>query len=665
MRFVKQEGIRDCGITCLFNIIRYYGGNVSVEKLRELTETNEKGTSIYNIIKTSRELGLEAKAYKCELNDLANIEFPIIAYMKLNNYYHFVILKDIDIDKVSIFDPIKGDISYTEEEFLNIWQRIIITFKRDGNIVNENTYYFNYLKELVLNNKKLIIILLLIYLSISIIDIVFSITLKNIVTSNTIHIVFIFTLFILKCLSYYTNNKFALKFNNKIDNDLSRKIYKKLFSLPYSYYHNRPLGDLISKINDLYYVKDFLNLLTSSSVIDGLLILFISNFILFTSFKLFVTLLFCSAVYFLLNLFTLRDEIKRLNELKENNTNNNALLMDNILGIDTIKNLNIENKIITKQIKSFNLYLDSFNNYNNFINKKSTILLFVSYLPILTLLISKYSGGEVIMLYTLLTTYFSSLNNITVLLRKYMDANISFKRLNNLLNYEVNDESDKVIKDIKNVKFNNINYKINNKTLLNNFSLNINKGDNIFVSGENGVGKSTIFKILNKNINIKKNNIYINNIDINDIKESSIKNNICYVSQDEYIFNDTIKNNILLYKNVSQRELRKVLKDTELDKILKNKNIDLNYLLEENGHNLSGGERQKILLARTLLRKIDFIIFDETTSEIDIETERKILNNIKTEYNKTMILISHRESNMDLFNKKVLLKGGNYERIKC
>jgi len=269
------------------------------------------------------------------------------------------------------------------------------------------------------------------------------------------------------------------------------------------------------------------------------------------------------------------------------------------------------------------------------------------------------------MLYTLLTTYFSSLNNITILLRKYMDANISFKRLNNLLNYDINEESDKVIRDIQNIKINNINYKINNKSLLCNFSLNINKGDNVFISGENGVGKSTIFKILNKNINIKKNNIFINNIDINDIKESSIKNNICYVSQNEYIFNDTIKNNILLYKNVSNKELRKVLKVTELDKILKNKNIDLNYILEENGHNLSGGERQKILLARTLLRKIDFIIFDETTSEIDTETERKILNNIKTEYNKTMILISHRESNIDLFDKRVLLKGGNYERIKC
>ena len=664
MRYVKQEGIRDCGITCLYNIIRYYKGDVSLEKLRELTDTNENGTSIYNIIKASKSLGLEAKAYRCELNDLANIEFPIIAYIKLNNYYHFVSIKDIDIDKISIFDPIRGDISYNEDDFINVWQRIIITFKPNGKVVNENIYYFDYMKELVLNNKKLIIILLSIYLSVSIMDIIFSIVLKHSITSN-INFYIILMLFIFKTLSHYVNNKYALKFNNKIDNDLSSKIYKKLFSLPYSYYHNRPVGDLISKINDLYYVKDFLNLLTSSSVIDSLLIIFILIFIMFTSFKIFIVLLFCSIVYFLYNFHTQFIEIKRLNELKENNTNNNALLMDNVLGIDTIKNLNIENKIITKQIQKFNLYLHSYNAYNNLIIKKSTVLLIISYIPMIILLTSKYTSGNLILLYSLLTTYFSSLNNITLLIRKYMDANLSFKRINNLLNYEIKDDTNKVIKDIQNIRFNNINYKINNKNLLNNFTLNINKGDNVFISGGNGLGKSTIFKLLNKNISIKKNNIFINNIDINDIKESSVKNNICYVSQDEYIFNDSIRNNILLYKNVSSKELNKVLKVTELDKVLKNKNINLDFLLEENGHNLSGGERQKILLARSLLRKIDFIIFDETTSEIDAETERKILKNIKTEYNKTMVLISHRDSNLDLFNKRVLLKGGNYERIKC
>lgn len=521
------------------------------------------------------------------------------------------------------------------------------------------------MKEEILNNKRLIIILLSFYLIVTIIDIIFSIVLKQIVTSKSISLIFIFLLFILKIFSYYINNNYALKFNNKIDDDLSSKIYTKLFSLPYSYYHNRPIGDLISKINDLYYIKDFLNLLTSSSVIDLLLITFIPLFILFTSFKLFTVLLFCSTVYFLFNFHTQKDENKKLNGVKESNSNNNSLLTDNVLGIDTIKNLNIENKVITNQLKCFHSYLHSYTIYNDFIIKKTTILMIISYIPILVLLTNKYTSGDIIMLFTMLTTYFSSLNNISLLVRKYMDANLSFKRLNSLLNYEITNDNNKVIKDIQNIKFNNLSYRVNNKILINNFSLNVNKGDNIFVSGKNGVGKSTLCKLLIKNLSIKRDNIFINDIDINDIKESSIKDNICYVSQDEYVFNDSIKNNILLYKSISSKELKKVLKVTELDKLFKHKNINLDYLLEENGHNLSGGEKQKILLARTLLRKTDYIILDETTSEIDIGTERRILKNIQTEYKKTIIFISHRDSNKDLFNKKVLLKGGNYERIKC
>ena len=658
MRYVKQSGIRDCGITCLYNIIRFHKGDVSIEKLRELSHTNENGTSIYNLMETSKSLGLNAKAYRCELNDLSKVEFPIIAYIKLNNYYHFVIIKDVEVDNILVFDPIRGDISYTIDEFLKDWQNIIITFKKEGKIVNENTYYFDYLKELVLNNKNLMIILLIIYLVITIIDISYSIILKQIMTSKKILFVSILSLFILKIFSYCINNKIALKFNNKIDDDLSSKIYKKLFSLPYSYYHSRPVGDLLSKINDLYYVKDFLNLLTSSSVIDALLITFILIFILFTSFKMFMILLFCSIVYFLFDFHTLKHEIKKLNELKESYSNNNAILTDNVLGIDTIKNLNIENKVITSQLKNFHSYQHSYYTYNTYLIHKSTILLVISYIPMLVLLTNKYTSGELIMLFSLLTTYFSSLNNITLLIRKYMDANLSYKRLNDLLNYEITNDTNKVIKDIQNIKFNNINYKINNKILINNFTLNINKGDNIFISGKNGVGKSTICKLLIKNLPIKNNNIFINNIDLNDIKESSVKNNISYASQDEYIFQDTIKNNIILNKNVSSSEINKVLKVTELDKMLKNKNISLDYFLEENGHNLSGGERQKILLARTLLRKTDFVVFDETTSEIDVETERKIIKNIQTEYKKTMIFISHRDSNIDLFNKKVYLKGG-------
>ena len=108
-----------------------------------------------------------------------------------------------------------------------------------------------------------------------------------------------------------------------------------------------------------------------------------------------------------------------------------------------------------------------------------------------------------------------------------------------------------------------------------------------------------------------------------------------------------------MYKNAKKVEIEKALKVSTLDKVLKKKNINLDYIIEENGINLSGGERQKLLIARALLRETDMIVFDETMNEIDVETERKILENIKNEYKKTIVLISHRLNNKDLFNKVI------------
>ena len=164
-----------------------------------------------------------------------------------------------------------------------------------------------------------------------------------------------------------------------------------------------------------------------------------------------------------------------------------------------------------------------------------------------------------------------------------------------------------------------------------------------------------MLKLLTKELELKEGNIYINDIELNNIKINSIRNNICYVSQNEFVFNDSIKNNITMYKNIKPKEIEKVLKVTMLDKVLKKRNINLDFILEENGHNLSAGERQKVLLARTLLRNTNFVIFDETMNEIDIDSERKILERIMTEYKKSIVLVSHRNSNIDLFNKRVTI----------
>ena len=161
------------------------------------------------------------------------------------------------------------------------------------------------------------------------------------------------------------------------------------------------------------------------------------------------------------------------------------------------------------------------------------------------------------------------------------------------------------------------------------------------------------------------NKIKISNIDINHYHLQNIRTNITYVTNNEYLFNDTIKNNICLYQEYPEEEINKVCNICLVDDIIKKNEANILANIEENGFNLSNGERQRIILARSLLKKTNIYIFDEALAQIDINREKQILKNI-FDYlkDKTIIIISHRNNNKKLFDRIVKLDQGKIHEIK-
>ena len=177
--------------------------------------------------------------------------------------------------------------------------------------------------------------------------------------------------------------------------------------------------------------------------------------------------------------------------------------------------------------------------------------------------------------------------------------------------------------------------------------------------GSTGSGKSTLLKLLYRYYQTKRNEIYLDNMDINDYELSTIRNNITYVSQNELLYTDTIRNNIILNRDISDNDFETICSLTYVDDIVKDKLLSYDTPLEENGLNLSGGERQRIILARALFKPANIILIDEGLNQIDIALERKILNNIFNYYkNKTIIIISHRKNNQDLYTKIYQINNG-------
>ena len=154
---VKQEGYKECGASCLLSIIKYYGGNISIDKLLKLTNTNHLGTNFYNIKVAANEIGLNAKGYKVnDVKQLIDYEKPFICQINNNNYLHFVVVYKIKDNKILVMDPAIGLINMDINSFNTIWTKNIMTFEKIKELpkYSEKNYIIEVIKQCINNNKK-------------------------------------------------------------------------------------------------------------------------------------------------------------------------------------------------------------------------------------------------------------------------------------------------------------------------------------------------------------------------------------------------------------------------------------------------------------------------------------------------------------------------------
>ena len=266
--------------------------------------------------------------------------------------------------------------------------------------------------------------------------------------------------------------------------------------------------------------------------------------------------------------------------------------------------------------------------------------------------------GEYILFNSILYYFETPLKNIMDNIPNYSYIKNTYERINNLLLVKENESSITNEKIKGNIKICNLSYSYNNiKKSLSNINFEIKYGSNFLIYGKSGNGKSTLIKIILKYIEGYEGEIYINDKNIKDIDRSTIANSFTYVSQHNYLIMDTLKNNIVYNRCIKEDDYERILKITNVDKIRNKFELRNNHLIEDNGFNISGGEKQKILLARFLLKESNYIILDEALSEVDVEEEIEILNKIFYYFkNKTIIYITHKKEIMKLFSEKYFIE---------
>ena len=672
--FVKQDDLKDCAAASLSMIIKYHHGYVPMEKLRNMLKLNKNGVSAYNIIKASEELGFESKGLKIKLEDLNFNYFPCIAHVTINNKFdHYVVIYEINskLKKITIGDPSSKIKTISYLEFNKIYNNIIITFNRIRNIpiYSKEKNLSKYLLSLLKENKKYVIKLVILSIIILFISVISSFYFQLLIDKiNNLHLLIkIFYLYLFIYLVYifknYLRNKILIRLNYQIDLSLTFKTFRKVILLPYCYFENRQTGDIIQRINDLSQIREILT--KSIITITDMILIMVSGIILFSINQVLFIISFTMLILYLLIIILFKKILgHHIERTKEMRGIVNSYMFETISGFNTIKGLGIEKHVLNNFYIKYNNYLncnlklDNVSNleilFKEIINQIGSIL--ILFIGILFIRSQYMSLGQLITFNTLLIYFLGPIRNIIDLNTDYQKAKISLRRVQDLDYY--NNENLKYLNSINKIEIRNLNYDYNDKKVLKSINLTINNNEKIMVIGNSGSGKSTLFKLIKKYY--QNHCIYLNSINISLLDTKSINNSITYISQDEILFTDTLYNNLKLNRDISDDNVKEVSKICNIDTIM-----NYNFLIEENGFNISGGERQRIVLGRALLNKFDFLIIDEGLSQVDINLERKILKDLLKKYsNKTIIFVSHRYDNMDLFERVLKINNGNLEDIK-
>ncbi len=672
MRKVKpilQRDISDCGVCSMAWIIMFYDGYIFLEKLREDTFTSDNGTSAYHIVEAFKKWGFDS--YGVLVDSLSySLNYPLIAHVNLENgLEHFVVVKYITDSFIYLMDPGRGNVKMSKLEFSKIFTgNVIIVYPKEEIVkMDKETSISKLFISILFKEKFLLIKIIVCNILFTIILIISSYYLKvscNLLVSSkdyfkfAIYVFGILTFLKIFCLyirDYYTNH-----LNNLIDIHIYPGFIKHLFFLPLKSIKSRKTGEVIARVNELASIKSLFTEIFITCSVDALM-LFISMVILcIINIKLFIILFISISIYTFVGIISSKIIYRKILENINYQTNFNSYMIESVEAFESIKNLNITDNILNNiENKLSNLFYSNYN-FNKVMNIINLIkdfvleygLFIINSVGLLLIINNKLNIVDLFTFNIIIAYVIDPVKNIINMLPKYNYVKASFSKISEFINFEEESINNNHINNIGNIEFKNVKYSYNNYDyVINNINFKINKGEHILIKGPSGCGKSTICKLLFKEKDISGGEILIDDKNIKDIDIGSIRNSMIYVSQNEEVFSDTIRNNILMNRSVSEEEFLEICNLCEIESIVSKKRLRYESLIDPSSKSMSGGEKQRIILARSLIKDASVIILDEALSETDYELERTIINNLKNYYkDKTLIYISHKDHS-SIFNK--------------
>jgi len=668
--FSPQQDQSDCGVACLSSIIKCYGGDISLEKLREISGTNKQGTTLLGLYQGANEVGFTAEGNEADIEAIIEHGKPLILHVLIEErLQHYFVCYGYENNKFIIGDPAKGIVYYTKEELDKVWQsKTCLTlepnndFKIKKRIKNEKKAVFF---KLIKDDYEILGISLFLGIIISLLAMVMAVFSQKLIdvilpskdlTKLFLGISLVTFLLMVRIAVSYIRQIMLISQSKDFNNRIIKVFYDALLYLPKLFFDSRKIGELTARLNDTSRIQRVITQSAGNLIIDVLTVITSTIFLFIYSWQTGLIALISLPVYFFIIYSYNNKIIKSQKKVMASYANSQSNYISTVSGISTIKNTNKQNffselnKTIYGNFQTNIFSLGKINASLGFISGLgsvvflSAILFFISY--------NVYSDvlmiGELTAILSISSTLIPSISNLALIVIPINEAKVAFNRMFEFTNIEpesaINNKVAKI--DISSVELNNLSFRFaGRKQILQNISLKLQKGKLTALAGESGSGKTTLGFILQKFYKPEKGNIIINNsINLHEIDTNLWRSKIAVVPQDIHIFNGNVIYNICL-SNLQEdaNNVMGFLNKNGFAKYIDNFPQSHLTLLGEEGANISGGQKQIIALARAFYQKPQLLILDEASSAMDRETEKFTANLLKKIKSETAILlITHR-----------------------
>lgn len=675
--FSRQQDQSDCGVACLLSIIKFHGGDQSLEQLRKLSGTSRQGTSLLGLMQAAQQLGFDTECLEAEaVYNLSELTEPAILHVLIDNHLqHYVVyypdasqsLPANGNTKLTIGDPAKGVIEVTPEKLDTIWQSKALLKLVPNEKFQKASFQAKKKKQWILSlirdDLNILVISMILGMLITLLGISSAIFSQKLIddilpTQNyeklILSVMLLTLLLLFRSGLGFLRGLFLIRQGVDFNNRIIRNFFNSLLRLPKSFFDTRKTGDLIARMNDTRRIQAVLAVLFGSVGVDLLLVVVSLAFVFVYSAPIGFIMLGILPVFALLLVRFQKPVIRLQKEVMGGYAHAESNFIDTIQGVADIKlanKLDFFEKLNAVVYGIFQSKVADLGKLQIRFSVLSEVIGVVFMMAVFgvggwLVLEKSLKLGELVALMGIAGGIIPAINRVSFSNIQIQEALVAFDRMHEFVSLEKEDSQTTHHQlSFGTMAVSNLSFRFpGRRQLLQSISFSLKRGETIALVGESGQGKSTLLQLLQKFYEPEGGSISIDGIPYDDLDLFGLRTAISAIPQEPKIFNGNLLYNVVLSdeKEKLERAIR-FMEEAGFNKFFGDLPQGYLTLLGEEGVNLSGGQKQLVVLARALFRQPEVLLLDESMSAMDRNTEAFVLQLIeKTKHKRMTILVTHR-----------------------